>query len=156
MFDIGNEAHVEHPVGFVDHEHFAACEQYLAALEQVHQTARCRDQNVHAFFERLDLIAHLHAANQQRHRQLVIFTVFLEILGNLRGEFARRFEDQAARHPCTRTAIGEHVDHRQNEAGGLAGACLGNGDNVAHHLHLRDRRSLNRRGRVVTCFGNGF
>src|SRR3546814_19716804 len=50
-------------------------------------------------FERLDLIAHRDAADQQRHRELVIAAVFLEILGDLRGKLTRRLEDQAARHP---------------------------------------------------------
>ena len=58
-----------------------------------------RDQHVDALFERLDLVAHLHAADQQRHRELVILAVFLEILGDLRGELAGRLEDQRARHP---------------------------------------------------------
>ena len=46
--DIGNEAHVEHAVGFVDHEEFDAGEQQLAALEMVEQAARRCDEHVDA------------------------------------------------------------------------------------------------------------
>ena len=58
MFDVGNETHVEHAIGFVDHQQFASVQQYVAAFEQIHQSARCRDQHVDAFFQRLYLITH--------------------------------------------------------------------------------------------------
>ena len=84
FLDVGDEAHVEHPVRLVDDEQVAAVEHDLAAAEQVHQPARRRDQHVDALFQRLDLVAHRDAADQQRHRELVILAVFLEILGDLR------------------------------------------------------------------------
>jgi hypothetical protein len=64
------------------------------------------------------------------------------ILGDLRGELARGFEDQAARHPRTATAVAQDIDHRQDEGGGLAGAGLRDADQVAHHQHRRDRLRL--------------
>ena len=105
FLDVRDEAHVEHPVGFVDHQKLAAVEHDLAAAEQVHQPARRRDQHVDALFQRLDLVAHLNAADQQRHRELVVLAVFLEILGNLLRQFARRLEDQRARHPRAAAAL---------------------------------------------------
>ena len=151
FLDIGDEAHVEHPVGLVDHQQVAVVEHDLAAAEQVHQPARRGDQHVDALFQRLDLVAHLHAANQQGHRELVIFAVFLEILGDLRGKLAGRLEDQRARHARAAAAFGEDVDHRQHEAGGLAGAGLGDADQVLAHQYRRDRALLDRRGRVIAA-----
>ncbi len=49
----GNEAHVEHAVGFVDDEDFDAGEQQLAALEMVEQPAGRCDQNVDAALQLL-------------------------------------------------------------------------------------------------------
>ena len=46
--DVGNESHVEHAIGFVDHQQFDAVEQQRAALGMVEQPARSRDQNVDA------------------------------------------------------------------------------------------------------------
>ncbi len=46
--DIGDEAHVEHPVGLVDDHDLHAGEQKLAALEMVEQAARRGDQHVDA------------------------------------------------------------------------------------------------------------
>jgi hypothetical protein len=40
FLDVGDEAHVEHAVGFVDDQQVAAVEHDLAAAEQVHQPAR--------------------------------------------------------------------------------------------------------------------
>ena len=148
--DVGNEAHVEHAVGLVDDEEVAAGQHDLAALEQVHQPARRRDQHVDAFVQRLDLVAHLHAADQQRHLEIVVLAVFLEILGDLGGKLARRLEDQRARHQRAAAAVREDVDHRQHEAGGLAGAGLGDADDVLHHQHRRDRLRLDRGRGIVT------
>ena len=137
-FDIGDEPHVEHPVGLVDHQQFAAVEQDLAPLEQVHQPARGCDQHVDAIVERLDLVAHLDPADQQRELEIVVLAVFLEILRDLRREFARRGEDQRARHQRAASAAGHDIDHRQDEAGGFAGPGLSDPDDVLHH---QDRRN---------------
>jgi|GEM_PF-6945596 len=111
MFNVGNKAHVQHAVRFVDHQHFATGQQYFPAFEQVHQATGRRNQNVDTLFQRLDLITHLHAADEQRHGKLVIFTVFFKVFGNLRSEFTRRFQNQAPRHTGAGAAVGEHIDH---------------------------------------------
>ena len=73
----------------------------------------------------------------------MIFAVFFEILRNLRRKFTRRFENEAARHARTRTAIGKHIDHRKDEARGFTRARLCDCDDVTHHLDLRDSSGLN-------------
>ena len=150
MLDIRDKPHVEHAVSLVDHQQVASGEQDLAAFEQVHQPARRRDQYVDAFVERLDLIAHLHAADQQRHLEVVVLAVLLEILGDLRGEFARRLEDQRARHHRATAAMRQNVDHRQHEARRLAGPGLRDADDVLHHQHWRDGLRLDRSRFVIT------
>ena len=155
FLDVRDEAHVEHAVGFVDHQQFAAVEHDLAALEQVHQAARRRDQDVDAFFQRLDLVAHLNAADQQRHRERVVLAVFLEILGDLHRQLARRLEDQRARHARAAAAVVQDVDHRQHEAGGLAGAGLGDADQVLAHQNGRNGGALNRSRLVVAAVIDG-
>src|SRR5262245_19134853 len=46
--DVGDEAHVEHAVGLVDHQQLDPGEQKPPALEMVEQPARRRDENVDA------------------------------------------------------------------------------------------------------------
>ncbi len=72
----------------------AVVEQDAAAVEHIHQSAGSGDQHVDAAVERLLLVAEGFAADQERHGQLVIATVFLEILGDLGREFAGRLENQ--------------------------------------------------------------
>ena len=47
-FDVGDEPHVEHPVGLINHHDLDAGQQQFATLEMVKQAARCRDQNINA------------------------------------------------------------------------------------------------------------
>ena len=54
--DIGDEPHVEHAVGFVDHQDLDIVQQDLAALEQVEQAARRGDQHVDALLQRALLV----------------------------------------------------------------------------------------------------
>ena len=155
FLDIGDEPHVEHPVGFVDHQEVAAVQQDLAAAEQVHQPAGCRDQDVDALFKRLHLVAHLNAADQQRHRKLVIFAVFLEILRNLRRKFAGRLKDQASRHPRPASAMTQNIDHREDKGGGLAGSGLGDPDQILAHQDCGDCLGLDGRRLVVAAIADG-
>ena len=60
-----------------------------------------------------------------------MLAVDLEGRLDLRRQFARRLEDQGARHPRPGAAGGELVDHRQREARGFAGASLGTAEHVA-------------------------
>ena len=79
----------------------------------------------------LQLVVERDAADQQRHGELVVDAVLLEALRHLGGELARRRQDQRARHARPRAAAFEPRQHRQHEAGGLAGAGLGDAEHVA-------------------------
>ncbi len=102
--DVRDEAHVEHAVGLVDDQNLDAGHQELAALEMIEQPAGRGDQHVGAAVELLLLVVEGYAADQKRHRKLVVAAVFVEILLDLRGKFARRLEDQRARHARPRPA----------------------------------------------------
>ncbi len=86
----------------------------------------------------------------------MVLAVLLEVLGHLRRQLARRLEDQRARHARPAPAVGEDVDHRQGEARRLAGAGLGDADQVAHHLHLRDGLGLDRSRLFIAGVLHGF
>ena len=133
LLDVGDEAHVEHPVGLVDDQQVAAGEQDLAAVEQVHQPAGRGDQHVDALLERLDLVAHL---TRRRSAAPSRACDACRISRNSRrpGRRARGSARGSASAACgarLRPWL-ENVDHRQHEAGGLAGAGLGDADDVAH------------------------
>src|SRR5262249_50201589 len=64
--NVWNEAHVEHAVGLVDDEDLDVVHQDLAALVEIDQAARGRDQHVDAAVELALLIGEGLAADEQR------------------------------------------------------------------------------------------
>jgi hypothetical protein len=116
----------------------------------VHQAAGRGDQHVGAAREFLFLVAERHAADQQRHVQLVVLAVFLEAVRppgrRVRG--SARGSASAACAPWRGPGPGL-LDHRQGEAGCLAGARLGNAGDVATTENGGDALFLDRCGRGV-------
>ncbi len=149
-FDVGDEAHVQHAVGFVDDQQFDAGEQQSAAFGMVEQPARGRDQDIDAAGQLGVLVAERDAADQKRNVEFLADAVFVEILLHLCREFAGRFEDQGAGHSGPGAALFQHGEHGQDEGSGLAGAGLGDAKNVAAGQNVGDRLFLDGGGGRVT------
>ncbi len=135
--DVVDEAHVEHAVGFVEHETFDVAETQRIALHEIEQPARRGDKDIDAVEQRADLRAHRHAADRQRGPDAQVAAVGAEAVEDLAGQFARRAEHQdaaALAHRRPRVG-GEMMQDRQREGGGLAGSGLGNADHVAARHH---------------------
>ena len=92
----GEEAHVGHAVGFVDHDDLDLVEIDLAALDEVGEAAGAGDEDVDAAPERLELRAEADAAVDRGDPELAAAAEPLELAADLRGELARRHEDEAA------------------------------------------------------------
>ena len=148
--DVGNEAHVQHAVGFVDHQQFDAGEQQAAALGMVEQPAGGCDQDVDAARQLGILVAERDAADQQRDVELLPGAVFIELFLDLGGEFAGRLDDQGARHAGSRAALFQHGEHRKHEGSGLAGAGLGDAENIPASQNVGNCLFLNGGGGGVT------
>ena len=116
----------------------------------IEQTARRGDQHVGAARDLLVLLVEGDAADQQRHRQLVVGAVALEAVLHLRGELARRLQDQRARHAGAGTPLLEQGQHGEREGRGLAGAGLREAEHVATRQHMGDALFLDRGGSGVT------
>src|SRR5690606_21791680 len=70
LADLGNEAHVEHAVGFVEDHHLDHVQVHVAALVEVQQPSRGGDQDVAiAAFQLLELFVEVHAADEAHHVQ---------------------------------------------------------------------------------------
>ena len=152
-----DEAHVEHAVGFVQHEHIDIVEAHRAAVVKVEQPAGRRHQHVDAARQRADLSADRHAADDQRRGNMQMTPVGGEGFDDLVAELARRRQHQHAAGlglPRLRVAR-QAMENRQGEGGGLAGAGLGDADKVAADKGGRDGRGLNRRRLGVALFGEG-
>ena len=75
---------------------------------------------------------------------------------DLRGEFARRLEDEGARHAGAGAAVFEQRQHGQDERRRLAGAGLRDADDVLLLKDMRDGLGLNVGGLGVAGGGNRF
>ena len=152
--DIRDEAHVEHPVRLVDDQDTGVGKKDLAAPVKIEKAARRGDQHIYPAVELAFLIDKAFAADQQRHGQAVMLAVELERGGHLGRQFARRFENQRARHSHPGAPGRQHVNHRQHKAGRFTGSGLGATENVPATLYVGDRLFLDRCGIGVTGVGN--
>ena len=132
--DVVDEAHVEHAVGFVEHEHLDAGRGW---------TARCcirssrrpgvatRTSTPFASARICGLMFTPPMASATRRAQVA--AVGLEAVDDLRRQLARRAQHQHAAASWAARAGGwrEVIEDRQRERGGLAGAGLGDADDVA-------------------------
>ena len=69
---------------------------------------------------------------------------------------AGRLQDETARHQGASAAMGQNVDHRQHEAGGLARPGLGDADDVLHHQYRWYSLRLNRGRRIIASLRYGL
>ena len=126
-----------------------------ARVEMIEQTSRRRHQHVEAARQRADLRAVRHAAEDDGDVERQTGREIAKALRDLAGEFARRAEHQDARPALRRGAFvgDEAVEDRQREGGGLAGAGLGDADEIAPFHQDGNGLRLNRRRLGVAHFG---
>ena len=155
VVDVVDEAHVEHAVGFVEHEHLDVLEHGLAGLQVVEQAAGRRDQDVERAAQRLQLRRIRHAADdggdaQARH----VAAVDAGRLGDLHRQLARRRQHEDARAVdrallAALRGVGarseDALQRRQDERRGLAAAGGGGDHQVGAGERRRDRRASGRR-----------
>jgi len=150
--DVAYEAHVEHPVRLVEHEHFECIVVDQALIREVEQPSGRGYEHVDAAFQRGGLGLLIHAAEDNGEPDSGISSVSSEALADLCGEFARRGEHQRAyraRLLPARTPA-ELLNDRQRERRRFSRACLCAPENVAPFQHVRDRLLLNRRRLGIT------
>jgi hypothetical protein len=139
---VGQEAHVEHAVGLVEHEHLEPAQRRIGGAEVVEQPPRRRDDHVHARAEGVLLRAHSDAAEDGRARDRGVHRQLLEVLIDLRAQLARGRQDQRARGPARLRH--QPLQDRQAEGGGLAAAGRRAGEHVAPLERGADRLLLDR------------
>ena len=146
--DIVDEAHVEHAVGFVENEDFDVAETQRVALHEIEQAAGRGDQHFDAVHERAHLTSHRNAADGERHADIHVTAIGLEAVDDLSGQFARRAQHQHAAGFLLGAfpVAGDLVKDRQRESRGLAGAGLGDADDIASRHCRRNGLGLDRGG----------
>ena len=151
------EAHVEHAVGFVQHQHLDLLQRQVAGVGVFDQPPRGADQDVHpAQHGRLGL--EVLAAGDQPGLDEGELGEALDFLEGLLGQFAGRQQDHRAQaHPRLGRAVTEQaVEHGQDEGRGLAAAGLGDHPQVTPLQRRRNGRHLHRGRLDKVQLGHGF
>ena len=145
---VGQEAHIEHAIGFVEHEHFDVRHLCMSLCDEVQQTTRAGDQDLRAVAQGLDLRRGSDSAVNGGALQLGAHRQHFDHVVDLLRQFARRGDDERARRVAL--TFEQFVQNRQHERGGLAGSGLGCTDNVPSAYGGGDGGLLNGGGCIVT------
>ena len=148
-----DEAHVEHAVGFVEHEDFHVGQVDGPLPDQVEQTARAGHQHVQTLGQSLDLGIHADAAEYAGALERQVAGIQLEAVMHLGGQFTGGCQHQHARL-LGDVAMGfvrvttrkQQFEYGQCETAGFAGARLGGDHQVAALQHGGNGPLLHRSG----------
>jgi hypothetical protein len=102
------EAHVEHLVGLVEHDHLDAVEGERVPLDVVDCAAGSGHDDVDTAGECMELAADRLSSVDGQHACAEVAAVLVDRLGDLHGEFAGRHEDEADGAVSTRLEALEH------------------------------------------------
>ena len=144
--DDGQEAHVGHAVGLVDHDDADIAEVDVATLDQILEPAGAGDEDVNATTKRVDLRAIASAAVDGSDLTATGFGERLHLAADLIGELAGWREDEGG---GTARLGGRHTSgNGEAESDRLAGARGGSASHVATRDCVRNGRSLDRERRL--------
>ena len=151
-----DEAHIEHSISLIEHEDRQFAQIGMALVHQIEQAAWRRDQDIEAASQIVDLRLLTDAAEDHGAAQAEMPAVGAEILDDLDRELAGWRQDQRAhRAAAARHRVGaEALKDRQRESGGLAGAGLGDTEQIAALEEIGDGLRLDRRRLSVILGAN--
>jgi hypothetical protein len=156
LSDRRHEAEIEHLVGLVQHHDLRFVEAQRVGADMVEQAARRGDDDVDAARELPDLRARTDAADDDGNRRVEVLAIDLDRIGDLLRQFARRREDQVAAGARfdRRAVCRQALQHRQHEGRRLAGAGLGDAEQVMAGEDRRYCLHLDRRGGRIAFGGH--
>ena len=139
--DGGQEAHVEHAVGFVQHQDLDAGQVDQLAAQKIVQAAGSGDHHLRAFADGLQLRVFANPADHDGGADAGAVGDLGEGFMDLDGQFAGGAQDNGA------DAFGagfreERLDERQDEREGLASAGLRRGHDIAARKRRLDGKLL--------------
>ena len=155
LADRHHEAKIQHVIGLVQNADFRAVEAHIAGAHMVEQAAGGGDDHIEAARQNLTLRAQGHAADDAGDLQAGEAAIGAEALGDLRRQLTGRRQNQNAHEAGVRTArVGQQaLDDGQREGRRLAGAGLGDAEQIAALQKRGDGLCLNGGGMGVAFFG---
>jgi hypothetical protein len=157
--NVGHESHVEHPVGFIQHENLNGTQVDESLVHQVKQPAGRGNEDVNALLQGPRLSVLTDAAEDHRLPNRGVAAIRPKALADLGGQFPRGREDQDANRPASSlwSRLGSHqsVQGGKGERCRLAGAGLCAAQQVARGKDMGNRLGLDRSWGGVTFAING-
>ena len=146
FFYVMDKAHIQHPVGLVQHKDLHPGQVHMALTDQVVQAAGAGHQDLHPGAQGLHLGRLAHTAKNDGAAQGQILAVGGKALADLQRQLPGRGQDQ---RPDRTGLFGlsrrKTVQHGQPKRCGLAGAGLGTAHQIPPGQHRGDGRRLDRR-----------
>ena len=154
--DVRNEAHVEHPIDLVENKNLHSVQMDVSLLHQIEQPSGRGYQDIDTTIQGLDLRNLTDAAKDDGVAETQIASIGPDAAGDLRRKLTRRGENESPRRSTPRPALvaGQSLQERQREGSGLAGAGLGDAQQVATVQQWWNAFRLNWGRRGVTFVGN--
>ena len=136
-----DEAEIEHLVRFVQNQDFKLAERQSALVDEVEQPARRCNQHIEAARDGAQALRIGNAAEDDSDRKPHELAVGLGAGGDLRRKLARRRKHQHANVAGLGNVArrSKAVERGQHEGRGLAGAGLGDAEQIAAGQNRRDR-----------------
>ena len=157
---VGNEAHVEHAVGFVQYQHLDLLQVDVAPIDEVEQSAGRGDQQVERTgVDLVELLLEVHAAYHAVQADVHVLGQVAGVALDLQRQFPGWCEAQRAW--CPPWALGlvgvlpQAGEDRDQERGGLAGAGLGLAGDVVVGEAVRQHAALDRGAELEAQIGDG-
>ena len=129
-----DKAHIQHTVGFVQHQHFDFVEAHGVLMFKIQQATRRCHQDIDAAAQLHHLRINAHAAEHHQRANVEVFAVIPDVLANLRRQLARWGQDQRA-HRATpfsmRLLLDQMLKQRQRKSRRFAGTGLSAGHQIA-------------------------
>ncbi len=146
LLHLGQESHVGHAIGLVEHQDLHRRERQFAALHEVDQPTRGADQHIEPPLERFDLGVHSHAAVERGDAEPERLAQGLQHLPHLVRELAGGHEHQTV--GLAWRGLLNPVEQWQTERQRLAGPGLGLPQHVTAREGVGNGEGLNCEGLV--------
>ena len=153
-FNVLGETHLQHLIGFIEHQVVQVREVQRSALKVVDDAPRSADDDMRTAPKAGQLHGvGLAAVDRQHGDPGQMRAVTTERLGDLQCQLTSRRQHQRL------SILTRGVDPRQDrdgEGGGLPGAGLGKADDIGTAQQRRDGGRLDGRGRLIADIGDGL
>ena len=155
LADVADEAHVQHTVGFVQHQDLHFVEANGVLLVQVHQTARCGHQHVYSLAQLHHLRIDFHTTEDHGGLGRNVLAVQIHAVVNLCGQFTGRCQNQRTGALTGARVFSQALQQWQGKAGGFAGTGLGCSHHVLAGQNRRNGLGLDGGRGFITLIGRG-